>query len=198
MALAIGALLLGGCNGDPSGAVLVVDAEYDPVDPSNASAALAETSTSAAQIFTVLGNGKLEEFWLILTNAESADEGTIRITVRPLDGLGRPNPDPGTSITKPIDVDTRALPRHPLETFTEFDVGDDPGREVRAGEQYAIVVEFASRAPAGAASDGLPIARVLGRDDDGYADGTASTSPDGATWTNSATDDYIFRTFVLQ
>ena len=55
-----------------------------------------------------------------------------------------------------------------------------------------------SRAVTGAASDGLPIARVLGRVDDGYADGAGSTSPDGTTWTNSATDDYFFATYLLR
>ena len=191
--------LLSGCGGGGAeGAVLFVDAEFDPAAVSNLSSPIGETTTSAAQIFEVIQAGKLEEFWIVLTNAESADEGTVQVTIRPLDGGGRPNPSSATSIITPIDVDTATLAPFPIETFVEFDVGDDPGRVVAPGEQLAIVVEFVSRVPAGALSDGLPIARLLGRDDNGDPIGLASTSPDGLTWTNNATDDYIYRTFVLQ
>ena len=191
--------LLSGCGGGGAeGAVLFVDAEFDPAAVSNLSSPIGETTTSAAQIFEVIQAGKLEEFWIVLTNAESADEGTVQVTIRPLDGGGRPNPSSATSIITPIDVDTATLAPFPIETFVEFDVGDDPGRVVAPGDQLAIVVEFVSRVPAGALSDGLPIARLLGRDDNGDPIGLASTSPDGLTWTNNATDDYIYRTFVLQ
>ncbi len=191
--------LLSGCGGGGAeGAVLFVDAEFDPAAVSNLSSPIGETTTSAAQIFDVIQAGKLEEFWIVLTNAESADEGTVQVTIRPLDGRGRPNPSSATSIITPIDVDTATLAAYPIETFVEFDVGDDPGRVVDPGNQFAIVVEFVSRVPAGALSDGLPIARLLGRDDNGDPIGLASTSPDGVTWTNNATDDYIYRTFVLQ
>ena len=197
-ALLVGNLLVGCGGGGAEGAVLVVDAQFDPAAVSNLSAPIEEGTTSVAQIFTVIQAGKLEEFWLVLTNAESADEGTIRVTIRPLDGSGEPDPSPASSIINPIDVDTSTLPTFPIETFTEFDVGNDPGRVVSPGQEYAIVVEFVNRVPAGAVSDGFPIARVLGRDDNGDAIGLGSTSPDGTTWTNSATDDYIYRTFVLQ
>lgn len=191
--------LLSGCGGGGAeGAVLFVDAEFDPAAVSNLSSPIGETTTSAAQIFEVIQAGKLEEFWIVLTNAESADEGTVQVTIRPLDGGGRPNPSSATSIITPIDVDTTTLAAFPIETFVEFDVGDDPGRVVDPGNQFAIVVEFVSRVPAGALSDGLPIARILGRADNGDPIGLASTSPDGVTWTNNATDDYIYRTFVLQ
>lgn len=191
--------LLSGCGGGGAeGAVLVVDAEFDPAAVSNLSSPIGETTTSAAQIFEVIQAGKLEEFWIVLTNAESADEGTVRVTIRPLDGGGRPDPSSATSIITPIDVDTTTLAAFPIETFVEFDVGDDPGRVVDAGDQLAVVVEFVSRVPVGALSDGLPIARLLGRDDDGDPIGLASTSPDGVTWTNNPTDDYIYRTFILQ
>ena len=192
--------LLSGCGGGGAeGAVLVVDAEFDPAAVSNLSSPIGETTTSAAQIFDVIQAGKLEEFWIVLTNAESADEGTVQVTIRPLDGGGRPNPSSATSIIAPIDVDTTTLAAFPIETFVEFDVGDDPGRVVDPGNQFAIVVEFVNRVPpAGAVSDGLPIARLLGRDDNGDPIGMGSTSPDGVTWTNNAPDDYIYRTFVLQ
>ena len=192
-----GLVLALGCSGDQSGLSLLVGAQYDPTAVSNLSTGIEETNTSVAQIFTVIADGKLEQFQLALTNAESDDDGTVRITIRPLDA-GLPNADAGTSIIRPIDLDVSTLPNHPIETFTVFDVGDDPGRQVTAGQQYAIVVEFVSRAVTGAASDGLPIARILGREDDGYADGTASTSADGTTWMNVATDDYFFRIFSLR
>lgn len=191
-------LMASGCGGDPSGAIVIVDAEYDPVAASTASAPIDENN-SAAQTFEVLADGKFERFWIAIAEAESVDEGTIRITVRPLDGMGRPDPNEATSIITPIDVDVTTLPTFPTEMFAMYDVGADPGRNVLDGETYAIVIELVTRVVTGGASDGLPIARFLGRDDDGYADGTGSASVDGGTtWTNSATDDYIFRTFVLQ
>ena len=128
---------------------------------------------------------------------ESVDDGTIRITVRPLNGMGEPDEDPGTSIIEAIDVDTSTLPAALVDEFTEFFVGDDPGREVLAGETYAIVVDFVSRATS---TDVDPIARVMGEDDalgDPYADGTGSMGESLVGFTNN-TDDYYFRTFVLQ
>ncbi len=197
--LLIGMLaMISGCGGEPGGLVVYVDAEYDPAAASTASAPVSETA-SAAQIFEVLSDGRFERFWIAIANAESVDEGTIRITVRPLDGMGEPNPDPNTSIIDPIVVDVTTLPVFPAEAFAMFDVGDEPGRNVLTGERYAIVLDFLSRVVTGGASDGLPIARFLGRDDDGYVDGSGSESTDaGATWTNSATDDFIFRTFVIR
>lgn len=186
------------CGGNPSGPVVQIDVEYDPVAVSNISAPIDESTTSAAQIVLIGNDGKFEEFRLVLTNAESVDGGTIRITVRPLDAMGEPDPSPASSIINPIDVDVTTLPNNPVETFTIFDVGNDPGRQVMTGDELAIVVEFVSRVVTGAVSDGLPIARLLGRDDDGYTDGDGSTSPDGTTWTNSATDDYFFSTYLLR
>ena len=179
-----------GCGGgDAKGAVLIVDAEFDAAVVSNLSSPIEETTTSAAQIFDVIQAGKLEEFWIVLTNAESADEGTARVTIRPLDGGGRPNSSSATSIITPIDVDTTTLAAFPIETFVEFVVGDDLGRVVDPGNQFAIVVEFVNRVPAGALSDGLPVAHLLGRDDNGDPIGTASTSPDGVTWANNDAND---------
>ena len=62
--------LLSGCGGGGAeGAVLFVDAEFDPAAVSNLSSPIGETTTSAAQIFEVIQAGKLEEFWIVLTNA---------------------------------------------------------------------------------------------------------------------------------
>ena len=47
--------LLSGCGGGGAeGAVLVVDAEFDPAAVSNLSSPIGETTTSAAQIFEVI------------------------------------------------------------------------------------------------------------------------------------------------
>lgn len=198
-AVLLALLLLGGglglaCSGSADGLVLIVDAEFDPATPYDTSQPINEANPAVAQTFTVLATGKLEEFWIIVTDGESVDDGTIRITVRPLNMMGEPDDDPNTSIIDPIDVDTSTLPAVLIEQFTEFFVGDEPGREVVAGGQYAIVVEFVSRA---STTDTLAIARVLGVAGDPYADGTGSTGQSGVGFTNN-TDDYIFRTFVLQ
>lgn len=187
------AMAIGGC-GSGEGAVLIVDAEFDPATFADTSQPIHEANLAVAQTFTVLADGKFEEFWIIVTDGESVDDGTIRITVRPLNGMGEPDPNPATSIIDPIDVDTSTLPPVLVETFTEFDVGNDPGRQVLMGETYAIVVDFISRATS---TDVNAIARVLGQMTDPYLDGTGSTGESGVGFTNN-TDDYFFRTFVLQ
>ena len=171
-----------------------MDAEFDPDTASDTSQPIHEANLAVAQSFTVLADGKFEEFWIVVTQGESVDDGIIRITVRPLNGMGEPDADPGTSIIRAIDVDTSTLPAVLVDTFTEFDVGDDPGREVLVGETYAIVVDFLSRTTS---TDVNPIARVLGLTGDAYAEGSGSTGESGVGFTNN-TDDYFFRTFVLQ
>ncbi len=187
------AIAWAGC-GSPEGAVLVADAQYDPVAASNAGEGVSEVS-GVAQTFTVLAAGKFEVFWVVLIQGSSVDDGVVRITVRPL-VAGVPNPAEGSSIITPIDVDTTTLPT--IEQFTEFNVGSDPGREVLPGEQYAIVVEFVSRTGVDA---NQPIAEIRGTDGgagDPYADGTAAENNGGGYVANANMDDYIFRTFVLQ
>jgi len=184
-----------GCDGSGgNGKVLRVDAEFDPATRQDTSEPIHEANPAVAQTFTVLATGKFEEFWLVVTAGESLDDGTIRLTVRPVNAMGEPNEDPGTSITKPIDVDTSRLPVVGVDEFSEFFVGDDPGRQVVAGEEYAIVVDFVSRATN---TDSNPIARILGQVGDPYLDGSGSTGESGVGFTNN-TDDYFFRTFVLQ
>lgn len=184
-----------GC-GSPEGAVLVVDAEFDPVAASDAFGGLNEATTGIAQTFTVQNDGRFERFWIVLTQGNSADDGTVRITVRPLVG-GLPDPSPASSIIVPIDVDTSTLPATLVETFTIFDVGDDPGRNVLVGETYAIVVEFVSRTTS---TDTNPICLVLGISGvggDPFAGGVGAED-NGAGYVQDPTmDDYIFRTFVL-
>lgn len=196
--LALSALLFAGCGeGSTKGLVLFVDAEFDPMTASDTSQPIHEANLAVAQTFTVLSTGKLEEFRIVVTDGESVDDGFIRITVRPLNGMGEPDDDPMTSIITPIDVDTTTLPVTLVETFTTFDVGMDPGRQVVLGETYAIVVEFVSRTTS---TDVNAIARVLGQTDAGgdpYVDGTGSTGANLAGFTNN-TDDYFFRTFVLR
>ena len=187
------AIATGGCGSDDT-FVLIVDAEFDPATFSDTSQPIHEANLAVAQTFTVLGDGRFEEFWIVVTDGESVDDGTIRITVRPLNGMGEPDPDPGTSIINPIDIDTATLPPTLVETFTEFNVKDDPDRQVLMGETYAIVVDFISRATS---TDVNAIARVLGQMGDPYPDGTGSTGESGVGFTNN-TDDYFFRTFVLQ
>lgn len=191
--LALAGLALG-CGGDASGLVLIADAQFDPATAADASQPLNEAQNGVAQTFTVLNDGRLEEFWVVITQGASADTGTIRITVRPLDAMGRPNASAATSIITPIDVDTSTLPLATSQTYSEYDIGDEPGRNVLIGQEYAIVIEFLSRATS---TDTLPIARVWGQMGDGYVDGAGSTSPGGTTWTNN-TEDYFFRTFVLR
>ena len=89
------------------------------------------------------------------------------------------------------------LPAVLVDEFTVFNVGDEPFREVLAGEMYAIVVEFISR---DTNNDANAIARLLGQTNalgDPYPDGTGSTGESGVGFTAN-TNDYFFRTFVLQ
>ena len=188
--------ILVGC-GDPEGAVLVVDAQYDPTTASNDFSGVSEAMPGVAQTFTVLANGKFEEFWIVLTQGFSSDTGTVRITVRPVVG-GVPNAAESSSIIDPIDVDTTTLPALGVEQYTEYNVGSDPGREVVAGEVYAIVVEFVSRT---GSDTNVDIARLRGTDGSGgdpYADGTAAEDSGSGYVANASMDDYLFRTFVLQ
>ncbi len=190
-----GGLSLGGC-GSSDGLVLRVDAEFNPVVGANQQVGISEANRGVAQSCTVLSAGKLEKFSLIITDGPSPDDGVIRITVRPLNAMGEPDPDPASSIIVPIDLDTTTLPATLVETFTEFFVGNDPGRQVMPGEEYAIVVDFVSRTGV----DTAAIALVLGQDNSGgdpYAGGTGWTGESLVGFTAN-TDDYIFRTFVLQ
>jgi hypothetical protein len=194
--LAMLAIVASGCDGSGDGGVLRVDAEFDPPTPQDTTQPIDEANPSVAQTFTVLESGKFEKFSIVVTDGESIDDGTIRITVRPLNAMGEPDDDEDTSIIDPIDVDTSTLPPVLVEEFTEFFVGDEPGREVSAGEEYAIVVDFISRS---SNRDTDAIARLLGQTDvmgDPYVDGTGSTGESGVGFTNN-TDDYFFRTFVL-
>ena len=197
----VAAIFAGGCGDGGTGNLLFVDAEFDPLDPelivSDVAQPIHEANLAVAQSFTVLSTGKFEEFWIVITQGESADDGIIRITVRPLNAMGEPDENEASSIIDPIDIDTATLPALLLEEFTEFDVGDEPGRSVVVGETYAIVVDFISRE---AMTDVLPIARMLGQTDalgDPYMDGMGSTGETGVGFTNN-TDDYFFRTFVLR
>lgn len=186
-----------GCDSDASGLVLRVDAEFDPGTVSDASWPISETTPGVAQSFTVLAKGQLDEFWIVVTQGESLDDGIIRITVRPTNALGEPDDDPNSSIIDAIDVDTSTLPGVLVDEFTVFNVGDEPNREVLAGEMYAIVVDFVSR---DTNNDANAIARVLGQTNalgDPYPDGTGSTGESGVGFTAN-TNDYFFRTFVLQ
>jgi len=182
-----------GCGRDENQLVLFVDAEFDPMF-ADTSQPLHEANLGVAQSFTVLTDGKLDEFWLVVTQGESVDSGTIRITIRPLNGMGEPDPDPASSIIVPIDVDTSTLPATLVDQFTVFSLKNEPGRDVLMGETYAIVVDFVSRATM---TDVNPIARVLGQVGDPYPDGSGATGESGVAFTNN-TDDYIFRTFVLR
>ena len=193
--LLLAALTGAGCGSDTEGAVLLVDAEFNPVGTATTNGQVSE-AVEVAQTFTVVNDGKLERFWLLLTQGVSVDTGTLRITVRPTIG-GLPDPSVASSIIVPILVDTSTLPGLGIETFTVFDVGSDPGRVVTTGEVYAIVVEFVSRT----GTDTQHIARFLGIDGSGgdpYADGSAAEDNGGGYAFSSTSDDYIFRTFVLQ
>lgn len=180
-----------GIGGSGTGLVLVVDAEFDPVTASDHNIGISEAMPGVAQTFTVVADGKFERFWLVLTDGESPDDGVVRITVRPVVG-GLPDPSPASSIIVPIDVNTTTLPATLVEQFTIFDVGNDPGRQVLMGEQYAWVVEFVSRTGV----DTAPIVRVLGQMTDPYAGGTGAADAGAGYVAN--TNDYLFRTFVLQ
>lgn len=196
-AIATGLLLsLAGCGGgEAEGSLLRADAQYDPpstVVP-DAFGAVDDDSPAVAQTFTVQQNGRLEEFWLVLTDGESMDNGTIRITVQPVDGGGIIDDDLADSLIDPIIVNTATLPPILEDQFTEFNIGLNPGRDVMAGERYAIVVEYVSRATA---NDDDPIARVLGVQGNPYAGGNGASGELDVGFVNN-TNDYIFRTFVL-
>jgi len=183
----------GSCNkGDRP--VLKVDAEFDPGTASDTAAPVHEANPGVGQTFTVLADGDLEEFWIVVTQGESADDGMIQITVRPTNMAGEPDPDPNTSIITPIDVDTSTLPATLVDEYTIFDLTSQPPIEVMAGEELAIVVDFVSRATS---NDANPIARLLGQTGDPYPDGSGSMGESGVGFTNN-TNDYFFRTFVLQ
>lgn len=174
--------------------VLRVDAEFDPGTASDTAAPVSEANPGVGQTYTVLASGEFEEFWLVVTQGESADDGTIRITVRPTNMAGEPDPDPNTSIIAPIDVDTSTLPATLVDEYTVFDLSSQGPIDVTAGEELAIVVDFVSRATS---TDASPIARVLGQTGDPYPDGSGSTGESGVGFTNN-TNDYFFRTFVLR
>ena len=113
--------------------------------------------------------------------------------MQPVDGAGVIDADPDQSIIDPIVVNTTTLPDILLEEFTEFFIGDEPGRDVLAGERYAIVVEFVSRATS---NDTAAIAIVLGQTGNPFAEGSGATGELSVGFTNN-TEDYFFRTFVL-
>lgn len=189
--------VVAGCGGgDPSGSIVVADAEFNPASAATAFRPINEANPAVAQTFTVLQDGLLEEFWLVITDGESADAGTVRVTIQPVSAGGVIDADSNNSLIDPIIVDTTSLPAVLVEQFTEFDIGSEPGRDVLAGERYAIVVEFVSRATN---NDTNPIVRVLGQlpsPGDPYAGGTGATGELDVSFTNN-TEDYFFRTFVL-
>ncbi len=186
-----------GCGSSSAeGAVLFVDAEFDPVAPADQDAGVSENQPGVAQTFTVLSTGKFEEFWIVLVDGPSVDDGTVRITVRPVVG-GVPDASPSSSIIRPIDVDTSTLPGGATETFSEFNVGNDPGRQVVAGEMYAIVVEFVDRGTG--VETGAAIANIRGIDrGNPFTGGNAAEDPGTGYVVNADMDDYIFRTFILR
>jgi hypothetical protein len=186
-----------GCDSNASGLVLRADAEYDPDTISDTSWPIAEATPGVAQSYTVLADGQLDEFWFVITQGESLDDGVVRVTVRPTDAMGVPDADVNSSIIQPIDVDTTLLPPVLVDEFSVFNVGDEPNRQVLVGEMYAIVVDFVSRSTN---NDTNAIARVLGQSNalgDPYLEGTGSTGESGIGFTAN-TNDYFFRTFVLQ
>ncbi len=182
-----------GCGGDTTSAVLRVDSEFNPPTEANTFRPVSEANPAVAQTFTVEQDGRLEEFWIVITDGISDDAGTIRITVQPVDGAGVIDDDVADSIIDPIVIETSTLPDILIEEFTEFNIGDEPGRDVLVGERYAIVVEFVSRTTS---TDTDPIAIVLGQTGNPYAEGTGATGELDDGFTNN-TDDYFFRTFVL-
>lgn len=187
-----------GCDfGNGSRSIVRVDAEYDPETISDASSPISELTPGVAQSYTVLADGRLDQFWFVITRGESLDDGVIRVTVRPTDAMGIPDSDPNSSIINPIDVDTAVLPPVLVDEFSIFDVGSEPGRYVLAGETYAIVVDFVSRSTN---NDTAAIARVLGLTwaaVDPYPEGTGSTGESGVGFA-ALPNNYFFRTFVLQ
>ena len=190
--LLVSALALAACGGNTSGSVLFVDAEYDPAGASDTNAGVHESALAVAQTFTVLSDGKLDEFQIVITQGVAGSQGIIRVDVRPVLATGEPETDDTNSIITPIDIDTTTLPATLVDDFTIFDVSDEPGRDVLMGEEFAIVVTFLSRS---AGNTDESIALMLGRTGDEYADGSGSLDPDGLGFTNNAFD-YFFRTFV--
>ena len=189
--------LVAGCgSGSPEGSLVMADAEFNPVSAATAFRPINEANLAVAQTFTVLEDGLLEEFWFVITDGESADNGTVQVTIQPVSAGGVIDADPNNSLIDPIIVNTTSLPAVLVEEFTEFDISSEPGRDVLAGERYAIVVEFVSRATD---NDTNAIVRVLGQlpaPADPYAGGTGATGELGVSFTNN-TEDYFFRTFVL-
>ena len=195
---AIGLLALSaGCGGGGAeGPVLRTDAQFDPPSAATAFRPINEANRAVAQTFTVEQDGLLEEFWVVVTDGESADAGTLRITVQPVGGGGVIDDDLADSIIDPLVINTSTLPAVLVEEFTEFNIGGQSGRDVLVGERYAIVVEFVSRATN---TDTNAIARVLGQlpaPGDPFAGGTGATGQLDVGFTNN-TEDYFFRTFVL-
>ena len=198
---ALGSIAVAGCvagcgSGSPQGAVLRADAEFDPPTSATAFEPIDEVNAAVAQTFTVLQDGLFEKFEFVITDGESTDAGTIQVTVQPVSAGGVIDDDPNNSLIDPILVNTASLPAILIDEFTVFDVGTEPGREVLAGERYAIVVAFVSRATN---HDTDAIARVLGllpAPGDPYADGTGATGELNVGFANN-TEDYFFQTFVL-
>ena len=191
--LAVG---LGCGDGSGSGLTLTADAAYDPDLPSNAFARVSETDQAVAQTFMILADGKFEQIDVVVTQGSSADSGIIRIDIRPTDAMGVPELSASTAIAS-LEVDTATLPPSLVDEFTTFDFGDQPGRQVLAGEEFAVVVEFISRA---GNADALEIASVLGisgSTGDPYPDGTGFTGASDIAFTANQ-DDYFFRAFSLQ
>jgi hypothetical protein len=191
--VSLATLCVAGCGSDDYSGEVYVDAQFDPATSSDISRPIHEANPAVAQSFVVEREGKLEEFWFIVTDGESVDDGVVRVTVRPANAMGEPDADPDSSIIDPFDVDTSSLPATLVETFSVFFVGNDTGRKVDVGERYAIVVEFVSR---NTNTDANAIARVLGQFGDSYASGTGSVGESGVGFMSN-TDDYFFRTFVL-
>lgn len=192
------AALVSGCGGGSAeGPLKLADAEFNPPTAATAFRPIDETNRAVAQTFTVGLDGRFDEFWLVITDGESADAGVVRITVQPVSAGGVIDDDPNHSLINPITVNTSSLPAVLVEQFTEFNLTSQPGvRDVVVGEKYALVVEFVSRATS---HDTNAIARVLGQlpnPGDPYANGTGATGQLGVGFTNN-TEDYFFRTFIL-
>ncbi|MBY0398828.1 hypothetical protein K2X89_00910 [Myxococcota bacterium] len=190
---AIIAAFAAGCGGGAEGPLKVVDAQFNPPTAATAFRPINEANRAVAQIFTVGADGRLEEFWLVITDGNSADNGTVRITIQPVLAGDVIDDDTNNSLIDPILVNTSSLPVA-IEQFTEFDIGDEPGRDVVMGEKYALVVEFVSRATS---NDAAPIALVLGQTGNPFATGIGATGQLNVGFTNN-TDDYFFRTFLLK
>ncbi|MBK7947825.1 MAG: hypothetical protein IPK00_03580 [Deltaproteobacteria bacterium] len=191
-AFGIAAFVAGCGGGSAEGPLLLADAQFNPPTAATAFRPVNEANRAVAQIFTVGLDGRLEEFWLVITDGNSNDAGTVRITVQPVLAGDVIDDDPNNSLIDPILVNTATLPVA-IEQFTEFNIGDEPGRDVLTGEKYALVVEFVSRATN---NDAAPIALVLGQTGNPFATGAGATGQLGVGFTNN-TEDYFFRTFIL-